>query len=1045
MFFEVERIDRILREMKGYIYPKSEILYSVFMKNGDFPDIKAVDESDIEWTVFNPDDRWGGKDKRSWFRIEVVIPQAFEGRPVVLEIKTGREGEWDAINPQFLIYLDGKIVQGLDVNHREIIISESARVGEKHVVDLHAYSGMMEGLVELKAQIAVLDRITEKVYYDIKVPLDVAKLMNKENIVRIDIINFLRNTINLMDFRKPHSEEYYSSLMGAEEYITEKFYNEYCGNNRVTAACVGHSHIDVAWLWTLKQTREKVARSFSTVLNLMKQYPEYTFIASQPQLYKFLKEEHKDLYEELKERVREGRWEADGGMWLEADCNLISGESLIRQILFGTRFFKDEFGVDNKILWLPDVFGYSAALPQILSKFGIEYFLTTKISWNEYNKLPYDTFMWEGIDGTAILSYFITTADYEKVIANSYRTVYEGFINPSQVMGAWERYQQKNINDEILISYGYGDGGGGPTKEMLENARRLEKGIPGCPTVKMTRAREFFERLKERVSENKMLPRWVGELYLEYHRGTYTTMGRNKRYNRKCEFLYQDVEMFNILNISTNKKASYPQHEVNEGWETILLNQFHDIIPGSSIKEVYDESKEQYEEVIEKGNKLLNDAIMDISCNINLNEMSLVVFNQLGFDRSDVVEIDGLYNMGDIELTDSSGAVYAAQQIENNRYIAYVEGIPAKGYKTFTIGSRKKPIDRKMIFSKNCLKNKYFDIVFDEDANITSIYDKVNNREVLKANTKANVLQAFEDKPYNFDAWDINIYYQEKMWEINDVEEISIVDNGPVRITVKVVKRFVDSIITQYIHVYNDIPRIDFENEIDWKEKQILLKATFPVDIHNDKATYEIQYGNIERPTHWNTSWDLARFEVCAHKWADLSEDDYGVSLLNDCKYGHDIKDGVMRLTLLKSPTWPNPDADREIHRFTYSLYPHSGNWKSGNTVQMAYSLNCPMYTRIEEPHDGYLPKDLCFVRGNQENVIVEVIKLEEDSDSMILRLYECYNRRSDVTLEFFKELEFVKETDLNENEIGDIAVKGSKIEFQIKPYEIKTFKFRYK
>lgn len=1044
MFFQYERIEKIVRELNGYIYYNAIPIKNVSMKEGDFKSPEAAEKDYNDWTTFNYDDRWGGKDERCWFEANFVIPEAFKNKTVVFQIKTGREGEWDAINPQFLVYLNGQIVQGLDVNHREIIISQNAKAGDKYTVSLHAYSGMKEGSVEFKAQISILDKLTEKVYYDIKVPLETAQLLDKEDKRCIDILSFLSEAINMIDFRKPYSEDYYLSLKKAEDYLKENFYEGFCGKENVTAACVGHTHIDVAWLWTLRQTREKVARSFSTVLSLMEQYPEYKFMASQPQLYKFLKEEHPDLYEKVKERHREGRWEAEGAMWLEADCNLVSGESLIRQILFGKRFFKEEFGVDSKILWLPDVFGYSAALPQILKKFNIDYFLTTKISWNEYNSLPYDTFMWEGIDGSSILSYFITTADYEKVLANSHRTIYEGFINPSQVMGAWRRFQQKNLSDEVLISFGYGDGGGGPTKEMLENARRMEKGIPGCPAVKMSTAKDFFEKLEQKVINNNKLPRWVGELYLEYHRGTYTSMGKNKRFNRKCEFLFQDVELFNMLNSCIDKKYVYPQKEINISWETLLLNQFHDIIPGSSIKEVYNDSEKQYEIIIKTGDELLNRAVDTLLNNIHLTEKSLVVFNQLSFKRDDVVVFDLPKGTANIELVDKIGTVYPVQLIDNNKGMTFVKNLPSKGYKSFAIRECTQPTS---YIEASCEKlcNKYFDITLDEKGNISSIYDKESSREVLKKGERANVLQAFEDKPHNYDAWDINIYYQEKMWEVDELQELKIISNGPVATIVKITKKFLDSTITQYMYIYNDMPRIDFYNEVDWKEHHILLKAAFPVDIHTSKAVYEIQYGNIERPTHWNTSWDLAKFEVCAHKWADLSEDNYGVSLLNDCKYGHDIKDSVMRLTLIKSPTWPNPDADKGLHIFAYSLYPHKGDWKTAGTAQKAYEFNCPMYTKIQASHKGMLPDELSFIKVDQPNVFIEVVKKAEDSDEIVIRLYEAYNRRCKVFVQFFKNLEFVAETNLNEESIDILIPEENSFNFEIKPYEIRTFKVKLK
>ena len=489
MYFTLERVKRIVRELKDYCYPSREQIMSYKIKPGDIqgltelnPDSLHLDSSG--WQDFGPEDRWGGRDRHYWFKTEVSIPERFDGRTVVYEVKTGREGDWDALNPQFLLYINGQLVQALDVNHREAILAENAKVGEVFSIALHAYSGMKEGLVELKSDLAVLDREVEKLYYNIKVPLEVAELIEPETKTRIDILNYLNDAVNLLDLRKPGSQAFMDSVTTANQFLEREFYEKYCGSEEVTAVCVGHTHIDVAWLWTIAQTREKAARSFSTVLQLMREYPEYVFISSQPQLYKFVKEDHPEVYQEIKERIREGRWEAEGAMWLEADCNLASGESLVRQVLFGTRFFEREFGVKNKILWLPDVFGYSAALPQILKKSGIDYFMTTKISWNEYNKIPYDTFKWRGIDGTEVLTHFVTTQD-AGMSSKSHTTTYNGNLVPTQVIGAWQRYQQKDLSNEVLISYGYGDGGGGATKEMLENARRMSRGIPGCPQVKL--------------------------------------------------------------------------------------------------------------------------------------------------------------------------------------------------------------------------------------------------------------------------------------------------------------------------------------------------------------------------------------------------------------------------------------------------------------------------------------------------------------------------------------------------------------------------------
>ncbi|MCT4687610.1 alpha-mannosidase [Vallitalea sp.] len=1034
MFFEIERIGKLLEELKELRYVKKYTFENIQMKEGFYKERCEADESANLWKAFNKDDRWGGKDKYAWFRGEFEVTEEYANKKLVFQVLTGKEGGWDANNPQFIIFVNGKLVQGLDINHTEIVLTNQAVAGEKFVIDLQAYSGTIDSLSECRNVVSIFDDTVEKLYYDIYVPLEVIKLLPKENKDRIDTIKFLTNAVNKIDLRKPYNKEFYTSINDALDYLEDKYYHEFCGDKSVVVKCVGHTHIDVAWLWDLDQTRLKVQRSFSTVLELMNHYDDYIFMSSQPQLYKFLKEDRPDLYEQIKERIKEGRWEPEGAMWVEADCNLSSGESLVRQVVYGKQFFRNEFGVENKILWLPDVFGYSAALPQILKKSSVDYFMTTKISWNEYNKLPYDTFEWEGLDGSKVLTHFITTTNFDD-LPERFFTTYNGYIDPKSVKGAWERYQQKDLSDEVLISYGYGDGGGGPTKDMLEISKRLEKGVKGCPAVKLTTATDFFETLDENVSDNNKLPRWVGELYFEYHRGTLTSMARNKRYNRKSEFLYEGIEWLSSM-ANLIDGVPYPKEDIYNGWEIICLNQFHDIIPGSSIKKVYDDSKEQYEEIIAKGNEIKDSSIDAITKNIDIDEESVVVFNPLSFDRAEIIDFEYPEEICVYDGDDKLLTTY------NNGTISFYANIPGKGYKTFSIRKEANESSNELIADKAHLANEFYDIRLDDKGHIISLLDKRVNRQVLKEGERGNVLQAFEDKPHNWDAWDINIYYQEKMWEIDDVESIEVVEKSSLKATLEIKRNFLDSTITQLMTIYHNVPRIDFDTTIDWKEKHILVKAAFPVDIHTDKATYDIQFGNVERPTHWNTSWDTAKFEVCGHKWADLSEDNYGISLLNDCKYGHDIKNGNIRLTLLKSATVPNEDADREVHNFKYSLYPHIGDWKDGGTVKKAYEVNVPVHTCIVDSNAGTMPKELSFVKIDSENVIAEVVKLGEYSDDIIVRVHECYNRRTNAKITFFKDLKEVVECDLEERKVlNNIETANGEFQFEIKPYEIKTFK----
>ena len=779
----------------------------------------------------------------------------------------------------------------------------------------------------------------------------------------------------------------------------------------------------------------------------MKEYPEYVFMSSQPQLYKYVKKNAPDVYEQIKERVKEGRWEPDGGMFVEADCNIASGEALVRQFVHGQRFFKEEFGVDNEILWLPDVFGYSAALPQILQKCGIPYFMTTKISWNEFNKMPYDTFEWEGIDGSRVLTHFVPTRDYNKAAVEGgteteHFTTYNGYINPSQMKGAWARYSQKYLNEEVLCSFGFGDGGGGPTKDMLENQRRLAKGLPGMPRTKMSTAKEFFHVLDKHVTDKKYLPTWVGELYLEYHRGTYTSMARNKKFNRKAEFAYQNEEMYAMMDAQTAGGA-YPEKELHEGWEVILRNQFHDILPGSSIKEVYDDSKAEYEGIFAENKALTDATLAHIAAGVKAPKHSLVVYNPNSAAAYDLVTFTVPEGMGEPAVYDGETKL-AVQKTADSAYVFFAAGVPGKGYKTYTVKEEAADTTPTMEVSTKVMENEFFKVEYNEKGQFAKIYDKKAERDVLKPGEAGNVIVSYEDRPHNYDAWDVNNYYTEKSWDIDQVSAMEVVENGPVRACVKVERKYLDSTITQFIYLYHDIPRIDIKNVIDWKEHQIFVKDYFPIDVHTNEATFDIQYGNVKRDTHDNTSWDFAKFEVCHHKWMDVSEDGYGVSMLNDCKYGVGVRNGVIGMSMLKSAIHPNPEADKELHEFTYSIYPHQGGWREAGTVKQAYQINNPLTCSWKENEGGTLAPEYSLVSSDQDNAVIEVVKKAEDSDAVIVRLYECYNRRTPVTLIFGKELTSVVECNMMEEGADPVEFTGNRATFEMKPYEIKTLKVTF-
>lgn len=1042
MEFIRERIGKIKEYLDELRYPKTQEIthYKFLQTNEKFEDIRNLDTS--KWNTFDHHQIWGGHREYYWFETMISIPEEYCGHCVIFELRTGKEGGWDATNPQFSLYVNGVLRQGLDVNHREATLTENAVPGEKYRIVLSAFTGDANFSLHLNSSFKILDLMTEKYYFDILVPYEVAGLLSPEDKAFHDIINRLNESINLLDLRKEYSQKYYDSLKIAQDYLTVKFYNRYCGNSEAKVFCVGHTHIDVAWLWTLSVTRDKVVRSFSTVLELMRRYPEYKFMSSQPQLYQYVKENAPEQYEEIKQRVEEGRWEVEGGMWVEADCNLTSGESLVRQFLYGKRFFKKEFEKDNVILWLPDVFGYSAALPQIMKKCGIKYFMTTKISWNEMNRIPYDTFEWEGIDGTKVLTHFIAAREYFKTAPaddpDRNKSFYNALLNPSYVKGNWQRYSQKQLNDSVLMAFGYGDGGGGPTKEMLENYERLQKGIPGCPVTVMSTVKDYFELLEKQVMGHKYLPTWTGELYLEYHRGTYTSMGRNKKYNRRSEFAYQNAELYALMDESW-LNGVYPEDKIRDAWEVILRNQFHDILPGSSIKEVYDESRAEYEAVLSVNQELVGQSLRHLADRIDAPENSLVVFNPNGFEGSGIVSFPCPKGFLSPQVYD--GKIKLKSQKTSEGDIVFVAvNVPGKGYKTFSLNEE--AIDAEPIhITEKHMENSYFSIDLNEKGHFTCIYDKAAKRNILKPGENGNVIISYEDRPHNFDTWNLDHYYEEKSWEADDIEAIEVIEEGPVRATLRISRKYLDSYLSQDISIYSELPCIDIKNCIDWKEKQIFLKNYFPLDIHTDEATFEIQFGNVKRATHYNTSWDRARFEVCAHKWIDVAEDSYGVSVLSDCKYGYSVHDGVIGLSMIKSGIYPNPDADKEYHEFTYSLYPHAGNWREAGTVAKAYLLNNPFSAVIKDSDGGILVASQSFVSVDCDNVVIETVKKAEEGNEIIIRLYECFNRRNDVTLTFAKEIQSIKECNLLEEDTGDIEYRGNKADFVIKPYEIRTFK----
>lgn len=951
------------------------------------------------------------KDKYYWFKTKVKIPDRFVGKKLWININTGASGG-GCQNPQFLMFIDNVLIQGLDTKHEESLIFEKAPNKEIEI-DLQAHTGYFHTDLKLSSKFFLLDEKIQKLFYDIKVIILSFEWLNKDSHERIYLGYHINEAINLLDMRNPYSESFYNSIDEAISYLDKYIYTDYAGYSDVIASCIGHTHIDVAWRWTIEQSRQKVARSFSTVVKLMEEYDNYKFMSSQPVLYKYLKERYPETYEKVKKLIKDKRWEAEGSLYLEADTNLTSGESLLRQAYWGKKFFKDEFGVEkNDILWLPDVFGYSGNLPQIMKKCDIKYFMTTKLNWNQYNKMPNDTFIWQGIDGSEILTHLITTTELKQNKEN-YFTTYNGMLHPDAIMGAWNRYQNKNINNDVLISYGYGDGGGGPTREMLEISRRMEKGIKGIPQVRQRFAIDYFNDLEKRVMCNKRLEKWIGELYFEYHRGTLTSMGRNKRSNRKAEIALMDLEFIALLS-----KLDYPQEKLDRIWEVVLVNQFHDILPGSSIKEVYDVTKIEYEE-IENELKEIKEKYLKSYIS---KEEGITLWNSLSHIRSDYVDLRDILGNKSGKLGDNI--------VQNG--IGYIKDLPSKGYRSYDF--KEENINGEIYFKDKVVKTDRYTLIFDDKYQIKSIYDEKERREIVIQGKLANELIMYEDKPMWHDNWDIDEYYSEKSYKVDNLKSVKVIENGPIYMILRIEREISRSSIIQDIYFYKHIDRIDFKTIINWDDSQHLLKAHFPLNLHTNEASYDIQFGHIKRPTHKNTSWDRARFEVGGHKWVDLSENNYGVAILNDCKYGQSVNFTDIGITLLKSGNEPYDKTDRETHYITYSLLLHSGNLTNSNVIKQGYELNYPILA-VKGKTDKF---EYSFVSVDKENIVIETIKKSFDNKGYILRIYEAYNQFTRFKLNFADIPKKAYLTNALEEIIKEIDITK---EIEIKPLEFITIK----
>lgn len=968
-----------------------------------------------------------------WFRLSGVVPQSFSGKHVAVVAEVGGERT---------VWKDNSPWCGIDVEHSDFGWLEGASMaaggtkacgGEKLTYYIQAYSRNAQVTVHGKekprqplvekvdrAELVVVDPETKDLLYDFDFYNNLLQTIDAQDPAHLTLLRALNDVVNMYSYGAPET------VARCRKLIRDAA-GSLNGEIKHTIFPVGHAHLDTAWLWPIEITKKKMAHTTSTQLGLMERYPEYVFVHSQASQYEWLEMEYPHLFERVKEAIGRGQWEPVGSMWVEADCNLTGAESLIRQFLYGRRYFRDKLGYQTEDMWLPDVFGYSAALPQILAKFDVKYFLTQKISWNQFNKFPHHTFWWQGIDGTKVWTHF-PPAD-----------TYCGSCEPKEVVYSVKNYKDHARLDQSLYVFGFGDGGGGPTERHLEFLRR-GKLAPNYPEVALgKKAIDFFREAKSRSRD---LMTWVGELYLELHRGTYTTQAANKRANRRCEFLLRDAEL--LASFAPGFPDSYPAAKLEEAWKLVLLNQFHDIIPGSSVHEVYVDSMREYEKVEQAGEEIILQSLRAFGGAFDTSKMSrpVALFHNSTTASQGEIPWTEEWAPASLSTPDDIVPLQAVEEFGERKLIFQTPQAALGSVVIGDLDDQPVTVKPKLKSSARRIENAEISVRFDNAGNIASIMSLDDGTEFIEPGKLGNVFQLFEDKPLFWSAWDVDVFAYESGQDLLRSDSFEIVERGPVRVAAEIVKRFGSSTIRQRISL-GPTPGIRFDTEIDWHEEDKMLKVAFPVNVNAARATYEIQFGNVERPTHANTTWDLAKFEVCAQKWIDLSEGDLGAALLNDGKYGHDVRGNVMRMTLLRSPKAPDPVADMGVHRFTYTLIPHFGPYNYAGIVSAAYALNAPVRHAFLKPSKGESGALPPLVGCEDRNIVIETVKKAEDSNDTIVRLYECHNSRGRAELTVAKKPSTAMLCDLEEHEIGELDVNEGIVSFDYKPFEILTIKLK--
>jgi len=948
--------------------------------------VDRIDLADAELLEYRPcrlGDRFGPLWATYWFRVAATIPEHWRGERVDLLWVSHSEAT---------LWMDGTPLQGLNTSpdgaRPSAMVLASAAGSEQ--LDLRvelACNGLfgelprpyaaLEPVVLDRCQIARFDERAWRLHHD----FDVLRRLEADHAQGLDptwageLLSELNRVCNLW------SEDDHGTWDEAESILARLLDRR---NATVTheLSAIGHAHLDTAWLWPIAETYRKAVRTFSSQLAYMDRYPEFQFACSQALHYHWMRRRTPHLWDRIRDRVAAGQWIPVGGTWIEPDCNLPSGESLVRQFLHGQRFFERELGRRCNEFWNPDVFGYNGQLPQIMRGAGIERFLTQKLSWNRFNQPPYHTFTWQGIDGSEVLAHFPPADTY-----NAEATV-------AELRRSAREYKDHDRSRHSLLVFGYGDGGGGPTPDMLETLRRVGD-LEGLPRTTITTSDAFFDAL---AADAEDVPTVVGELYFEYHRGTYTNQAAVKLGNRTGERALHDAEAIAAI-AHRETGAAYPAERLTELWQTLLTNQFHDILPGSGIGQVYDDAATDHAAVLAGAESVTEDALAALAA----PGPDHVPVSTLGVPRAEVAARPGgaglawvtapPYGIGEA-AEDGPGAVTV---VEHGDVVVFDNGI---------------------------LRAE-----FGRDGRLGSLVHVATGRESLEA--PANRLQLYDDRPTAYEAWDVDPFHLETVREAGGAEECSVTGGG-LRAEAEFGYRIgASSAMRQVVRLDAGAQRIEFHCEVDWRERQTMLKVLFPVAVRAANATYQMQFGYTERPTHYSTSHDLARFEVPGHRFADLSEHGFGVALLTDCKYGYSTYGNEMRISLLRGTTVPDPEADLGVHRFAYAVMPHAGGWREAGVVAEAARFETPL---------RWLPGSAAprsFLSIDDPNLVIDTVKRAEDSDALLVRLYEAHGGRGRGRLQLGWPVREAVRCNLLEDPGDPLPVADGAIEIAYRPHEI--------